>query len=197
MSTVHTHQARCESLLLRTLRRLLPMRDAASLLGDCLGAPCCLNNPALGWSPGEPAVNVYAAGTLSPHSQLVLAVNVMRYATPTLLDPACSLHVPCTLIRRRVQAPTLARRRVQAPRGRANTHRAHAAHQPRRCLRRRRHRLLAAERAGRRGRGRPAPRVRPTDHHACPARRGRVTLRGAGHARCGAGDRWGEVCLRW
>lgn len=65
------------------------MRGAASLLGDCLGAPCCLTNPALGWSPGEPAVNVYAAGALNPHPKRAVNVCAMLPLSARSLPVAC------------------------------------------------------------------------------------------------------------
>ena len=61
-------QAVCEGLLVRALSRIAPMRDAVETFGQCVSAPSCLFNPLLHWSPGEPAINVYATGgEFKPH----------------------------------------------------------------------------------------------------------------------------------
>ena len=61
-------QTLCDGLLVRALSRIAPMRDAAATFGQCVSAPTCLSNPLLHWSPGEPAINVYATGgDFKPH----------------------------------------------------------------------------------------------------------------------------------
>ena len=61
-------QVLCDRLFVRALAALTPLEGAAATWGACLSAPTCLRNPALGWSPGEPAVNVYVAGgEFRPH----------------------------------------------------------------------------------------------------------------------------------
>eukprot|EP00966_Prymnesium_polylepis_P104549 2421765-Prymnesium_polylepis.1 len=62
-------QALCDRLFVRALASLGQMPEAATLLDDCVtSAPSCLCNPKLAWSPGEPAVNVYAeGGEFKPH----------------------------------------------------------------------------------------------------------------------------------
>ena len=65
----NTGQAICDLVLVRALRAIDRMEGAAASLGGWLAAThACLDNEALLWSPGEPAVNVYApGGEFKPH----------------------------------------------------------------------------------------------------------------------------------
>lgn len=73
-------QELCDSLLLRAIARangslppLVPVLD----LADACGADTCLHNPALAFTPGEPAINVYAAGGLFTAHQDNQALTVL------------------------------------------------------------------------------------------------------------------------
>jgi hypothetical protein len=62
-------QAICDLLLVRALRAIDRMDGAAASFGRWLATThACLEDDALLWSPGEPAVNVYApGGEFKPH----------------------------------------------------------------------------------------------------------------------------------
>ena len=63
-------EALCENILLRVLvllRQQLPLL-CQQLFGDLISSACCIRNPAIKFSPGEPAINVYrTGGRFKPH----------------------------------------------------------------------------------------------------------------------------------
>lgn len=84
-------QALCDMLLLRALSRIAPMHDAAATFGECVSALTCLSNALLHWSPGEPAVNVYAVGgDFKPHEDEQLLTILIPLTNSETTAPGCS-----------------------------------------------------------------------------------------------------------